>query len=76
MIEFMTAISLLLKQNEAEKTITSIGLAFFAAFIFYLILDSTIKQKFIPNNKAIRGFLIFIFLAASIACICYIIFIK
>ncbi len=76
MTELLTAISLILAQNEAEKTITTIGLAFFAAFIFYLILDSTIKQKFIPKNGAIRGFLIFIFILASVACICYIIFIK
>ena len=76
MIEILNSISIMLAQNEAEKTITAIGIAFFAAFIFYLILDSTIKQKFIPKNPAIRGFLIFVFILAVVACVYYIIFIK
>lgn len=76
MLNFISSVALLLAQNEAEKSITLIGLAFFAAFMLFLALDSVIKQKFIPKNKTIRGFLIFLFIIAAIACIWYMIFIK
>lgn len=76
MITFLSALSLILAQNDAEKKITILGLALFAAFMFYLILDSTIKQKFIPKNGALRGFLIFVFIIIIIALFVYIIFVK
>ena len=76
MIEFLSSLSLLLAQNEAEKNITILGIAFFAAFMFFLILDSTIKQKFVPKNGAIRGFLIFLFILAIVAFFVYTIFVK
>lgn len=76
MINFLCSLSLLLAQNEAEKMITTIGIACFAFFIFFLILDSVIKQKFIPKEGPIRGFLIFVFLLAVIGFFVYTIFIK
>ena len=76
MINFLCSLSLLLAQNETEKTITTIGIACFAFFIFFLIIDSVVKQKFIPKDGPIRGFLIFLFLLAIIAFFVYVIFIK
>ena len=76
MLSFLTSLSLLLAQNEMEKKITLIGIAFFAAFMFFLALDSTIKQKFVPKNGVIRGFLIFLFILAIVAFFVYTIFVK
>ncbi len=63
-------------QTENEKRLTILGLALFAGLIFYLILDSTIKQKWIPKNGTLRSFLIFVFILTIIAGGVYIIFVK
>ena len=76
MLDFLCSISLMLAQNEIEKKITIFGLICFAGFMFYLCLDSVLKQKFVPKNGVIRGFLIFLFVLAIIAFIVYIIFTK
>lgn len=69
-------ISLILAQNNTEKTVTTIGIAMFAAFMFFLIVDSIVKQKLVPKDSAVRGFLIFLFIIAIIAYFVYTIFIK
>lgn len=76
MFDFLCSLSLMLAQNELEKKLTIFGIACFAGFMFYLILDSTIKQKFIPKAGPIRGFLIFLFLLAIVAFIVYINYLK
>lgn len=76
MLNLLNSLAVLLAQNEAEKRATLIGLVLFGCFMFYLILDSVIKQKFIPKNGALRGFLIFFFVIIVIAILVYIIFVK
>lgn len=76
MIETICQTLFLLAQNESEKTLTIVGLALFGAFIFYLILDSTIKGKLVPKKGPLRNFLIFIFIVIIVAIIMLCIFIK
>ena len=76
MFQFLKSISLMLVQTEKEKMFTVVGLAVFIDFLFFLILDSTIKQKYIPKNPAIRGFLIFLMILSIIALGVYFIFVK
>ncbi len=76
MIQTLCQIIFMLAQNESEKTLTIVGLALFGALIFYLVLDSTIKGKFIPKKGPLRNFLIFIFIMVIIAIILICIFLK
>lgn len=76
MIQTLCQTIFMLAQNESEKTLTIVGLALFGALIFYLILDSTIKGKFIPTKGPLRNFLIFIFVVVVIAIILICIFLK
>lgn len=76
MISLICNITFLLAQNETEKDMTILGVTLFGAFIFFLILDSIIKGKWIPKKGPLRGFLIFLFSMAVIAIILLIIFYK
>jgi len=72
MISFAYTLSLTLSQTLTERRITILGLAFFAAFMFFLIIDSALKQKLVPKSPVVRGFLIFLFLLAIVAFFAYI----
>ncbi len=76
MLNLLSSITLFLAQNAYEKKLTILGLALFAGLVFMLILDSIIKQKIVPKNDAVRGFLIFVFIVAVIAGLAYALFIK
>ena len=76
MISLICNIMFLLAQNETEKNMTILGVTLFGAFLFFLILDSLIKGKWVPKKGPIRGFLIFLFSLAVIAIILLIIFSK
>lgn len=67
---------LLLAQNATEKSMTYIGIALFGGFMFFLILDSLIKGKYVPKKKNVRSFLIFLFIASVIAIILMFIYYK
>lgn len=69
MISQICKVCLLLAQNAREKNMTVIGIAFFAGFIFYLIVDSLIKGKLVPKKGPIRNFLIVVFILTIIALI-------
>lgn len=68
--------ALMLAQNAMEKDLTKLGLAFFAAFMFFLIMDSTIKSRYVPKSKAVVGLLVFLFVATIIALIVLFIYYK
>jgi len=76
MMSLICNIALMLAQNETEKNMTILGVTLFCAFIFFLILDSIIKGKWVPKKGPLRGFLIFLFSIAVIAIILLIIFEK
>ena len=60
MIESVSRIIFLLAQTQDEKSMTILGFTFLGAFLFYLILDSTIKNWHTPKNKKFRYFMIFL----------------
>lgn len=76
MIQFFSSIFTMLAQNETEKSLTVLGLTLFAGFIFFLILDSIIKNKWVPKKGPVKKFLIFIFILVVIAVGLLIIFYK
>ncbi len=76
MIANLNSIVYMLAQNQLEKNLTIVGITLFSAFIFFLIVDSLIKGKFVPKKKDFRGFLIFVFILTIIAIILLIIYYK
>ncbi len=76
MISVLNSFLFLLAQNDIEKKLTKVGLAFFAFFILMLIIDSILKNKLVPKSKEMRGFLIFLFIATIIALILILIYYK
>ncbi len=76
MLSNLCSICLMLAQNEAEKRMTKIGLAFFAVFIFMLILDTVVKNKIVPKGKPMQYFLIFMFIATIVALVLLLIYYK
>ena len=76
MVDFLCSMSLLLAQNKLEITLTTVGIALFIGFIFFLIIDSMVKQKFVPKDGHLRGFLIFVMILSIIGLFVYVIFIK
>ena len=76
MISYISTLALLLAQNAEEKSLTYIGLALFAGFLFFLIVDTTIKGRFVPKKPAMRKFLIFLFVIIVIIIILLFIFYK
>lgn len=76
MLNALCLVSLMLAQNETEKNLTKIGLAFFAVFIFMLILDTVVKHKIMPKSKPLQYFLIFLFVATIIALMLLLIYYK
>lgn len=76
MISVLNSLIFLLAQNEMEKKLTKIGIAFFAFFILMLIIDATVKNKLVPKSKEMLGFLIFLFIATIIALILLLIYYK
>lgn len=62
MIESVSRIIFLLAQTQDERSMTILGFTFLGAFLFYLILDSTIKNWHTPKNKKFRYFMIFLLL--------------
>lgn len=65
MIEFLMT-ALMLAQNETEKSKTLIGFTFLGVFIGIMVLDSIIKNKYVPKKGPMRAFLICMFLAIVI----------
>ena len=76
MLQTLCSLVFMLAQNETEKSLTILGLTLFGGFMFFLILDSIIKGKWIPKKGPIRGFLIFIFIMVIIALIFLFIYYK
>ena len=76
MISYISTLALLLAQNAEEKSLTYIGLALFAGFLFFLIVDTTIKGRFVPKKPVMRKFLIFLFVIIVIIIILLFIFYK
>ena len=76
MISYISTLALLLAQNAEEKSLTYIGLALFAGFLFFLIIDTTIKGRFVPKKPVMRKFLIFLFVIIIIIIIMLFIFYK
>lgn len=76
MANVVSSLMFMLAQNAREKDITILGIAFFAAFMMYLIIDSTVKNRYIPKKGPVRSFLIFLLIVAVIAIILLIIFYK
>lgn len=64
----------LLAQTEFEKNLTVLGVALIAGFFLILIIDALTKNKFVPKNKSMKGFIIFLFIIAIIVLILLFIF--
>ena len=69
MIYYLSNLVFMLAQNSDEKMWTLLGVTFLGAFIFFLIIDSTIKGKFVPKKGPLRKFLTFLFLVIVVAVI-------
>ena len=76
MISYVSSLALLLAQNAEEKSLTYIGLALFAGFLFFLIVDTTIKGKYVPKKPVMRNFLIALFILVIILLTLLFIFYK
>ena len=76
MLQTLCSLVFMLAQNETEKSLTILGLALFGGLMFFLILDSLIKGKWIPKKGAARGFLCFILIMVVIALIFLFIYYK
>jgi hypothetical protein len=76
MISYISSLALILAQNAEEKSLTYVGLAFFAGFLFFLIVDTTIKGKFVPKKSVMRNFLIVLFVLVIILLAMLFIFYK
>ena len=66
MFNYISSLIILLAQTAKEKSVTVVGLAIFAGFIFFLIVDTTIKGKFVPKKGPVKKFLIFLFILVVI----------
>ncbi len=66
----------MLAQNQAEKSLTILGVALFAGLMLFLLIDSMAKNQYIPKKGPIKGFLVFLFIAAIIIVNLLIIFYK
>ena len=76
MLQTICSFIFMLAQNETEKSLTILGVTLFGAMVFFLIVDSLIKGKWIPKKGPVRGFLIFIFILVIIALIFLFIYYK
>lgn len=76
MISSLCSIFYLLAQTEFEKRLTIVGIALFSAFLFFLIVDSLNKGRFVPKKKIFRIFLIILFIVAAVAIILLMIYYK
>ena len=76
MFNALCSMIFMLAQNEKEKSLTVLGLTLFGGFIFILILDSIVKNNWVPKSDILRRFLIFIFVLVIIAVSMLIIFYK
>lgn len=76
MISYISSLALLLAQNAEEKSLTFIGVALFAGFLFFLIVDTTIKGKYVPKKPVMRNFLILLFILMIILLFMLFIFYK
>lgn len=72
----LNALVFMLAQNAQEKSITIVGIALFAAFMFYLFIDASIKGKLVPKKGPVKTFVLYLFFIAIIALILLIIFYK
>lgn len=72
----LNSLVFLLAQNAEEKSITIVSVALFAAFLFYLIIDASVKGKLAPKKGPVKTFIIYLFIIAIIALILLIIFYK
>ena len=73
---FISSLALLLAQTEEEKSLTFIGVALFIGFIFFLIVDTTVKGRFVPKKPVMRKFLIVLFILMIILLFMLFIFYK
>ncbi len=76
MMSALASILFMLEQNSLEKDITILGVTMFGFLMFFLIIDSTVKNKYIPKKGPVRGFLIFLLLLAVVAVTLLIFFYK
>lgn len=72
----LNALVFMLAQNAQEKSITIVSIALFAAFMFYLFIDASIKGKLVPKKGPVKTFVLYLFFIAIIALILLIIFYK
>lgn len=66
MVYYLSNLIFMLAQNEDEKMWTLFGFTFLGAFLFFLIIDSTIKGKFVPKKGPLRKFMTFFFLVVIV----------
>lgn len=76
MISYLCSMAMILAQNAEERSLTYLGVAFFAGFLFFLIVDSTVKGKFVPKKDVMKKFLIVLFVLVIIILILLTIFYK
>ncbi|MBR7172573.1 MAG: hypothetical protein IKD36_02140 [Clostridia bacterium] len=76
MISYISSLALMLAQTAEEKSLTYVGLAFFAGFLFFLIVDTTVKGRFVPKKSVMRNFLIVLFILVIIIIFMLFIFYK
>ena len=76
MFNYISSLIILLAQTAKEKSVTTVGLAIFAGFIFFLIVDTTIKGRFVPKKGPVKKFLIFLFILVVIILFLLYIFYK
>lgn len=76
MLNLLNSIYFILAQNEAEKSFTILGLTLIMGFIFYILVDTLGKNKWVPKGGNVKTFLICLFVIVIIALTLYIIFNK
>lgn len=60
----LNIMSLLLEQNEIEKRLTSIGLVILVILFLVLVIDSIVKERFVPKSGLVRGIILVCLLLA------------
>ncbi len=76
MMSTIASICFMLEQNALEKDLTILGITMFGFLMFFLIIDSTVKNQYVPKKGPIRGFLIFLLIVAAIVVTLLIFFYK
>lgn len=62
MSTLLNIMSLLLKQNETEKRLTSLSFMFLAIVLLILIIDCVAKGRWVPKSGAVRAIIVLAFI--------------